>query len=83
MRAWTSRGRRRSTHWLPRRIEARVKICVLALLIQRVAEVTCKQSWARIHDSLVELQATLPDPRNPIRKVARGVAGNEHHGYNS
>jgi hypothetical protein len=45
-------------HWLPRRIEAHVKICMLALLIQRVAEVTCHQTWAQIHASLSELQAT-------------------------
>jgi hypothetical protein len=45
-------------HWLPRRIEAHVKICVLALLIQRVAEVSCKQTWAQLHHALSELQAT-------------------------
>ncbi len=45
-------------HWLPRRIEAHVKICVLALLIQRVAEVTCQRTWAQIHASLCALQAT-------------------------
>ena len=28
-------------HWLLRRIEAHVRICVLALLIERVAEVAC------------------------------------------
>jgi len=45
-------------HWLARRIEAHVKICVLALLIQRVAEVTCQLSWAQIHERLSALQAT-------------------------
>jgi transposase len=43
-------------HWLPRRIEAHVKICVLALLIERVAEHQCGSPWSRIKRSLEELQ---------------------------
>jgi transposase len=45
-------------HWLPRRIEAHVRICVLALLIERVAEVACDVSWSRIRHELEKLQAT-------------------------
>lgn len=45
-------------HWVPRRIETHVKICVLALLIERVAERDCQKSWGRIRDDLVTLQAT-------------------------
>lgn len=45
-------------HWLPRRIEAHVRICVLALLIERVAEVACDASWSRIRHQLQKLQAT-------------------------
>jgi transposase len=45
-------------HWVPRRIETHVKICVLALLIERVAERTCQKSWQRIRNDLVGLQAT-------------------------
>lgn len=45
-------------HWLPHRIEAHVKICVLALLLQRVAELACKQSWWHIRNNLALLQAT-------------------------
>jgi transposase len=45
-------------HWLPRRIEAHVRICVLALLIERVAEVGCDASWSRIRHQLDKLQAT-------------------------
>ena len=45
-------------HWLPRRIEAHVRICVLALLIERVAEVACDASWHRIRHQLDKLQAT-------------------------
>lgn len=45
-------------HWMPRRIETHVKICVLALLIERVAERECKRPWARIRNDLRALQAT-------------------------
>jgi transposase len=45
-------------HWRARRIEAHVKICVLALLIQRVAEILAGQPWARIREQLDQLQAT-------------------------
>lgn len=45
-------------HWLARRIEAHVKVCVLALLIQRVAERSCGESWARIRRSLRRVRAT-------------------------
>ena len=45
-------------HWMSRRIEAHVKICVLALLIQRVAErATCK-SWPLTRRLLDHLQVT-------------------------
>ena len=43
-------------HRLPDRIEAHVKICVLALLIERVAELSCEQSWFRIREVLRTLQ---------------------------
>jgi len=45
-------------HWLARRIEAHVKICVMALLVQRVAELACDQPWKRIHGALDSLQVT-------------------------
>jgi transposase len=45
-------------HRLSRRIEAHVKICVMALLIERVAELACEQPWSRIHPVLSRLQAT-------------------------
>jgi transposase len=45
-------------HWLPRRIEAHVKICVLALLVERVAELHLKQSWFRIRRILRQLQVS-------------------------
>ena len=45
-------------HWLPRRIESHVKLCVLALLICRVAELACKMPWPRIRAALSTIQVT-------------------------
>jgi len=45
-------------HWLPHRIEAHVKICVLALLIERVAELKCGKPWSKIKSVLSKMQAT-------------------------
>ena len=45
-------------HWVPRRIETHVRICVLALLIERVAEIACQQPWSQIQRHLQTLQVT-------------------------
>ena len=45
-------------HWASRRIEAHVKICVLALMIERVAELECGQPWHQIRRALEKLQVT-------------------------
>lgn len=45
-------------HRLSQRIEAHVKICVLALLIERAAEHLTKKSWQNMHPILRRLQAT-------------------------
>ena len=45
-------------HRLSRRLEAHVKICVMALLIERVAELACEEPWSRIRPVLAHLQAT-------------------------
>ena len=47
----------RSAEWTPRRIEAHVKLCVLALQMQRAAEIRCQLSWARIAHVLGGLKA--------------------------
>ena len=44
-------------HWTARRIEAHVKLCVLALQIQRAAEIRCQLPWARIAHILGGLKA--------------------------
>jgi hypothetical protein len=45
-------------HWLSRRIEAHVKICVLALMIERLAERACGKPWHQIRRRLDALQVT-------------------------
>jgi hypothetical protein len=44
-------------HWTPRRIEAHVKLCVLALQMQRAAEIRGQLPWARIAHALGSLKA--------------------------
>jgi hypothetical protein len=44
-------------HWTPRRIEAHVKLCVLALQMQRAGEIRCTLPWARIVHELAALKA--------------------------
>ena len=43
-------------HWVLRRIETHVKICILALLIERIAEISCGEPWSRIRQGLEQLQ---------------------------
>jgi hypothetical protein len=53
-------------HWVERRIEAHVKICVLALLVERLAELRCNKPWSRIKHDLENLQIShfsTPDHR--------------------
>jgi len=45
-------------HWVPRRIETHVRLCVLALLIERVAELSCGKPWRQIREALDRLQVT-------------------------
>jgi transposase len=45
-------------HRLSRRLEAHVKVCVMALLIERVAELACGRSWWQLRHVLTDLQAT-------------------------
>jgi transposase len=45
-------------HWLPRRIETHVKLCVLALLIQRVAERATGETWPKLRQTLERLHVT-------------------------
>src|SRR6202165_2155007 len=44
-------------HWTARRIEAHVKLCVLALQVQGAAEIRAGLPWARIAQALAALKA--------------------------
>jgi transposase len=35
-------------HWMPHRIEAHIKMCVLGLLLERIAEIRAQDSWRNI-----------------------------------
>jgi transposase len=43
-------------HWRPPRIIAHVKLCVLALRLERAAAIRCQQPWRTIRQSLDQLQ---------------------------
>ena len=45
-------------HWLPRRIESHVRICVLALLMERIAELSCGMPWSQIRRALDTVQVS-------------------------
>jgi len=43
-------------HWRPHCITAHVKLCVLALLLRRDAEIRCQQTWRTIRHTLDQLK---------------------------
>ena len=43
-------------HWRAHRIIAHVKLCVLALLLERAAELRCQQTWRTIRHTLDQLK---------------------------
>ena len=45
-------------HWLPTRIATHVRICVLSLLVERVAELACEKTWSHIQEALDTLQVS-------------------------
>jgi len=45
-------------HWTSKRIEAHVKICVFALLLERVAEHRTDQTWKQIYEAIRTLQVS-------------------------
>src|SRR3954453_14925716 len=44
-------------HWMPHRITAHIKLCVLALMIQRAAEIATGLSWRQLASLLERLKA--------------------------
>jgi hypothetical protein len=53
----TGLGIRPMFHWTPRRIVAHVKLCTLALMIQRAAEIATETPWSQLVDALERLKA--------------------------
>ena len=53
----TGLGIRPMFHWTPRRIVAHVKLCVLALMIQRAAEIATGTPWSQLVHVLERLKA--------------------------
>jgi transposase len=44
-------------HWMPQRITAHVKLCVLGLMIQRTVELRTEMTWTNIRTALETLKA--------------------------
>jgi transposase len=51
-------------HWLSRRIIAHVKLCVFALLLQRLAEIACNDTWRNIRRALRSIQVVVCETPN-------------------
>jgi len=57
-------------HWAPHRIHAHVFLAVLGLLLQRIAEETCGDTWRNISDDLKQIKlAQLNGPDGTLWQV--------------
>ena len=57
-------------HWRPHRIHAHVALTVLALLLERVAEQACGDTWRNIRDDLKQVKlAQLSSPDGSVWQV--------------
>jgi hypothetical protein len=57
-------------HWAPHRIHAHVAITVLALLLERLAERACSDTWRNIRDDLKRIKlAQLSSPNGTVWQV--------------
>jgi len=72
-------------HHAPHRIHAHVRLCVLALLIERMAETLCEDTWRNIRDDLNQLKVGIlqgaagrvvqvTEPREDTRKRLNQLA---------
>ena len=64
-------------HWRPHRISAHVSLCMLALLLERLAEKACQDTWRNIRDDLRQIKlARLLTPQGEAWQVTEpGEAG--------
>ncbi len=61
---------RRVYHWTPHRICAHVSLSVLALLLERVAEQRCNDTWRNIRDDLKQIKfAQLLSPNGTVWQI--------------
>lgn len=57
-------------HWAPHRIHAHVALTVIALLLERVAEHACADTWRNIRDDLRQIKlAQLSSPNGTVWQV--------------
>ena len=57
-------------HWAPHRIHAHIALTVLALLLERVAEEACGDTWRNIRDDLQQIKlAQLSGPNGTVWQV--------------
>jgi hypothetical protein len=57
-------------HWAPHRIHAHVALTVLSLLLERVAERACNDTWRNIRDDLRQVKlAQLSSPHGQVWQV--------------
>ena len=57
-------------HWAPHRIHAHVALTVLSLLLERIAEQACADSWRNIRDDLKQIKlAQLSSPNGTVWQV--------------
>ena len=57
-------------HWAPHRIHAHVALTVLSLLLERVAEQACADTWRNIRDDLKQIKlAQLSSPNGTVWQV--------------
>jgi len=57
-------------HWAPHRIHAHIFITVLSLLVERVAEIACKDTWRNIRDDVKQIKlAQLNGPDGTLWQV--------------
>jgi len=63
-------------HWTPHRICAHVSLSVLALLLERVAEHRCGDTWRNIRDDLKQIKlAQLLSPNGTVWQVTEPAPG--------
>ena len=61
--------RRPVYHWTPQRIRAHISLTVLALLLERVAEQSCTDTWRNIQADLREIKLSVGSQRDRMAGI--------------